>query len=66
MLTNPVPEPRDQVARDIEAALADPEFRASLEEDLAALDRGEPLETFSDDEVGQHLAEQRRRLAARK
>ena len=41
MATNPMPEPVDPVDEDIQRALADPEFRASLEEFEAADARGE-------------------------
>jgi hypothetical protein len=63
--TNPLPEPRDPIEDDIADAMADPEFVASLEEFEAAEDRGEPLPTYSTEEVWAYLEEQRRKRAQR-
>jgi hypothetical protein len=57
MATNPI----DPIEEDIEEALADPEFRAWLEADLAREDRGEPGPTYSTEEVREYLAERRHR-----
>ena len=55
------PEPRDPIEDDIAEALAHPEFRAWLDEDLAREERGEEEPTYSTEEVWAHLEEDRRR-----
>lgn len=58
--TDPIREPRDPTEDDIAEALADPEFLAGLQEDEAAEARGEPVPTYSDEEVRRWLEEGRR------
>jgi hypothetical protein len=55
------PEPHDPIEDDIAAAMADPEFRAWLDEDLAREERGEEEPTYSTEEVWAYIEEQRRR-----
>jgi hypothetical protein len=54
------PEPYDPIEDDIAAAMADPEFVASLEEFDAAEARGEPEPTYSTEEVWAYIEEQRK------
>jgi hypothetical protein len=57
-------QPIDPIEEHIAQAMADPKFVASLEEIEAADERGE-LETVSDEELGRHLEDARRRRRAR-
>lgn len=49
MATNPTPV--DPIDEDIAEALADPEFRASIEEDIAREERGELEPGYSSAEI---------------
>jgi hypothetical protein len=51
--------PRDPMEDDVAAAMADPEFRAWLNEDLAREERGEDEPTYSTEEVWAYIEDLR-------